>query len=158
MYIHTVNEAIRVFRQTLPANSNTAAAIDRQDGLAAISQCATQEGVHALAALLFQVQLAELYDTGESEPIVHVTNALQQFRQHLPTASKTAAALERHASWQEISQCAEAEGLRQHPVVSVLCAAEQERLRRPRRVHAPLPSPRRRRRGVAWLLQQGRGR
>lgn len=155
MYINTVDETIRLFRQTLPAGGDTAAAIDRQAGLTAISQCAAAEGLHALAGLLFQVEQAELYDNDEPDEVVQVAHALQEFRHYLPTASKTAAALERHAPWDEISQCAEAEGLHRHPVTAVLCAAQQERLRR-RRARAPLRGVRRRRGAPALLQQQGR--
>ena len=63
-----------------------------------------------------------------------VTGALRDFCQHLPRTSKTAAALARRASWEELSQCAEAEGLRQHALAAVLCVAQQERLRHPTEV------------------------
>ena len=131
MYINTVDETIRTVRQTLPITSRTAAAIDQQAALADISQCAAEEGLHPLAAFLFEVQLIELYDACEPDDVVQVTDALREFRQHLPLTSKTAAALARRASWEEISRCAEVEGLRQHSLTAVLCAAQQERLRHP---------------------------
>lgn len=128
MYINTIDEAIRWFRQTLPTTSRTAVAIDRQATLADISRCATEEGLHPLAAVLFEVQLTELYETREPDEVMPVTGALRDFCQHLPRTSKTAAALARRASWEELSQCVEAEGLRQHALAAVLCVAQQERL------------------------------
>jgi hypothetical protein len=50
-------------------------------------------------------------------------------RQDLPDGSKTAAAIDRGASWEEISELAEEEGL--HQIASVLFEAEQEQLRTP---------------------------
>jgi hypothetical protein len=81
--------------------------------------------------MLFEVQLTELYEAREPDEVVPVTGALRDFCQRLPRTSKTAAALARHAAWEEISQCAEAEGLRQHALTAVLCVAQQERLRHP---------------------------
>jgi hypothetical protein len=52
---------------------------------------------------------------------------LQSFRDDLPDGSRTAAAIDRRASLEEISELAEAEGF--HKFASVLFEAEQEALR-----------------------------
>jgi hypothetical protein len=54
---------------------------------------------------------------------------IRTVRQDLPDGSKTAAAIDRGASWEEISELAEEEGL--HQIASVLFEAEQEQLRTP---------------------------
>jgi len=54
---------------------------------------------------------------------------LREARKALPDGGKTAAAIDRKASWEEISELAEKEGL--HRIASVLFEAEQERLRTP---------------------------
>ena len=59
----------------------------------------------------------------------NIAQLLQSFRSDLPDGSKTAAAIDRGASWEEISELAEEEGL--HQIASVLFEAEQERLRSP---------------------------
>ena len=59
----------------------------------------------------------------------NIEHLLWSFREDLPDGSKTAAAIDRGASWEEISELAEEEGL--HQIASVLFEAEQERLRRP---------------------------
>lgn len=52
---------------------------------------------------------------------------IQEVRKDLPDGSRTAAAIDRKASWEEISELAEEEGL--HQMASVLFEAEQEQLR-----------------------------
>lgn len=60
----------------------------------------------------------------------NIDQLLRSFRDELPNNSKTAAAIDRGASWEEISELAEEEGL--HQIASVLFEAEQEQLRIPR--------------------------
>ena len=57
----------------------------------------------------------------------NIAAMLQSFRDDLPADSRTAAAIDRGASLEEISELAEAEGL--HKLASVLFEAEQEALR-----------------------------
>lgn len=59
----------------------------------------------------------------------NIEHLLRSFREDLPDGSKTAAAIDRGASWEEISELAEEEGL--HQIASVLFEAEQEQLRTP---------------------------
>ena len=52
---------------------------------------------------------------------------IHSFRANLPDNSRTAQAIDRGAKWEEISECAEEEGL--HELASILFEAEQEMLR-----------------------------
>lgn len=63
----------------------------------------------------------------------------QSFRSDLPEGSQTAAAIDRGASWEEISELAEEEGL--HQLASVLFEAEQEALRSSSSYYPPRPVP-----------------
>jgi hypothetical protein len=51
-----LEERIREFRAQLPADSETARAIDRQASIEDISEAAQQEGLSSLAALLFEAE------------------------------------------------------------------------------------------------------
>lgn len=139
--MNTLDEALRTFRQALPAASRTADAIDRHASLAELSRHAAAEGLHPLAGLLFEAQQAEPYGYRESDAVERVLNTLRRFPHPISAASRTTAALERRASWEEIAKCAEGENLRQHLLAAVLCAAQRDRLRRPLIVHAPVHSP-----------------
>src|SRR5512143_1889378 len=57
----------------------------------------------------------------------NIDSILQSFRNDLPNTSKTAQAIDRGASIEEISEYAEEEGL--HQLASILFEAEQEELR-----------------------------
>ena len=122
-----VEETLRSYRRDLPSASKTAQAIDRGASLEEISECAEEEGVHLLASMLFEIQQAELEETSLSYEVLS-GESLRQFRRTIPNNSKTAAAIDRGASWDEISRCSEEEGLRQHQITTVMFAAGQERL------------------------------
>ena len=115
------------FRRDLPAESKTAQAIDHGAALAEISECAEEEGLHQLAAILFEVQEEELQAPGDSPANLQqrVADQIRAFRADLPNNSKTARAIDRNASWEEISEAAEEEGV--HEVAAVLFEAQQER-------------------------------
>ena len=57
----------------------------------------------------------------------NIDSILQSFRYDLPNTSKTAQAIDQGSSIQEISECAEEEGL--HELATILFEAEQEILR-----------------------------
>lgn len=130
MEISTIYETLKSHRQELPASSQTAQAIDRGAPLAEISECAQEEGLHQLASILFEAQQEELKDTLAGRPYEGMSiEALRKFRRAIPDTSKTAQAIDRGASWEEISRCAEEEGLRQRQLGAILLGAGQERLR-----------------------------
>jgi hypothetical protein len=122
-----IQQILQSFRGNLPNESKTARAIDRGAGLEEISVCAEEEGVHQLASALFEIEQEALQ--GTADPDIAAENAaalnvrLQEFRQQLPSTSKTAQAIDRGASLEEISASAEAEGL--HEFAAMLFEAEQ---------------------------------
>jgi len=120
---------LQSFRDDLPADSRTAAAIDRGASLEEISELAEEEGLHKLASVLFEAEQEALREGPSAvEDSAEATDSyLQEIRKELPADSKTAAAIDRGASWEEISEIAEEEGL--HQIASVLFEAEQEQLR-----------------------------
>jgi hypothetical protein len=122
---------LQSFRDDLPDGSRTAAAIDRRASLEEISELAEAEGFHKFASVLFEAEQEALRDgLAVVEDAATATETfLREAREGLPEGSKTAAAIDRNASWEEISELAEEEGL--HQIASVLFEAEQERLRRP---------------------------
>ena len=131
MEMKNIDQMLRAFRDDLPDHSQTAAAIDRGASLEEISELAEEEGLHKLAAVLFEAEQEALREgpAAVEDPAVATDSFLDDIRKELPVGSKTAAAIDRGASWEEISETAEEEGL--HQVASVLFEAEQEQLRAP---------------------------
>ena len=131
MEMKNIDQTLRFFRDDLPNHSQTAAAIDRGASLEEISELAEEEGLHKLASVLFEAEQEALRTGPETvEDQAGATDLfLHEARKELPEGSKTAAAIDRGASWEEISEIAEEEGL--HQLASVLFEAEQEQLRTP---------------------------
>ncbi len=110
-------------RRGLPATSKTAAAIDRGASLEEISECATEEGLHQLAAALFgaEQELDNPHYELATDPLAGV---LAGFRGHIAERSKTAKAIARGATIAEIAECAEADGI--HDLATALFGLQQE--------------------------------
>lgn len=124
-----IDSVLQTFRRDLPGNSKTAQAIDRGAALEEISECAEGEGVHQLAAILFEAQQEEgqcREEKGASLEQV-VRERLATFREDLPDGSATAKAIDRKAPLGEISEQAQAEGLNE--LAAVLFEVQQERAR-----------------------------
>jgi SpoVK/Ycf46/Vps4 family AAA+-type ATPase len=126
-----IAQLLQSFRSDLPDGSKTAAAIDRNASLEEISELAEGEGLHKLASVLFEAEQEALRSGAATleDAAVATDTFIREARQDLPAGSKTAAAIDRSAAWEEISELAEEEGL--HQIASVLFEAEQERLRSP---------------------------
>lgn len=131
MEMKNLEQMLQSFRDDLPDHSRTAAAIDRGAGLEEISELAEEEGLHKLAAVLFEAEQEALRQGPDvmANPAAATDLFLHEIRQELPAGSRTAAAIDRGATWEEISEIAEEEGL--HQVASVLFEAEQEQWRSP---------------------------
>ena len=131
MEMKNIDQMLRAFRDDLPSNSRTAAAIDRGASLEEISELAEEEGLHKLASVLFEAEQEALREGAMAveDPAAATDSFLHEVRKELPVNSRTAMAIDRGASWEEISEIAEEEGL--HQVASVLFEAEQEQLRAP---------------------------
>lgn len=131
MEMKNIAQLLQSFRSDLPDGSKTAAAIDRNASLEEISELAEGEGLHKLASVLFEAEQEALRSGSATleDAAVATDTFVREARQDLPVGSKTAAAIDRGASWEEISELAEEEGL--HQIASVLFEAEQERLRSP---------------------------
>lgn len=125
----TLTDILRSFREDLPDHSPTAIAINGGASLADIANHAQAEGLHEIATVLFEAPQETLQDHPETtiHPSVATQAFLQDFRTRLPHGSQTAAAIDRVASWEEISACAEAEGV--HPFATALLNPEQEQWR-----------------------------
>lgn len=124
-----IDAMLQSFRQDLADGSQTAAAIDRNASLEEISELAEQEGLHKLATVLFEAEQEALRkgSTAVEDAADATDTFIREAREEMPNGSKTAAAIDRGASWEEISELAEQEGL--HQLASVLFEAEQEQLR-----------------------------
>ena len=131
MEMKNIDQLLRSFRDELPNNSRTAVAIDRGASWEEISELAEEEGLHKLASVLFEAEQEALREGVETreDAATATDDFIQVSRQDLPEGSRTAAAIDRGASWEEISELAEEEGL--HQIASVLFEAEQEQLRPP---------------------------
>ena len=131
MEMKNIEHLLRSFRDDLPDGSKTAAALDRGASLEEISELAEEESFHKLASVLFEAEQEALRERIEAveDPAAATDDFIRDIRHDLPEGSKTAVAIDRGASWEEISEVAEEEGL--HQIASVLFEAEQERLRAP---------------------------
>jgi hypothetical protein len=129
MEMKRLSNIIHSARRDLPNTSKTAAAIDRGAPLEEISECAEEEGLHELAAVLFEAEQEDLRSSPQpaEDNTVNTKILLHDFRKGLPANSRTAAAIDRGAPLEEVSECAEEEGL--HELASILFEAEQENLR-----------------------------
>jgi len=127
-----IQKILQSFRDNLPSESKTARAIDRGASLEDISACAEEEGIHQLANALFEIEQEAWRGSPDpdaaAENVAALTARLQEFRQQLPNSSKTAQAIDRGASLEELSACAEEEGL--HEFAAMLFEAEQEQERK----------------------------
>lgn len=127
--MQNLSAIIDAFRQELPTRSLTAKAIDRDAVLAEISQLATLERVHQLAAILFEAEQEEAEGAQEQEVDLEtmINNQIKGLRADLPDVGRTAKAIDSGASWEEISECASEEGL--GSMAAMLFQAEQEQTR-----------------------------
>lgn len=118
---------LQAFRNDLPDSSLTARAIDRGALLEEISQAAALERVNQLAAILFEAKQEEAQPDPDRETDLEtlIGNQIRELRSSLPDGSKTADAIDRGATWEEISESAQGEGLGN--VAAMLFEAEQER-------------------------------
>jgi hypothetical protein len=126
-----IDHLLHAFRDNLPDRSRTAAALDRGAGLEEISELAEAEGFHQLASALFEAEQEALRDgpAVAEDPAAATNGFIRIARGELPDGSQTAAAIDRGAPWEEISEWAEQEGL--HQLASALFEAEQQQLRSP---------------------------
>lgn len=125
-----VRQILASFEGTLPNDSRTAAAIARGAPPEEISACASAEGLHALAAALFEACEEGAADPGDShlDTSARVAGAvagrLRDFRQQLPADCETARLIDGGAGLAEIAGAAQKEGLTS--LVALLVEAEQE--------------------------------
>lgn len=125
----TITDLLQSFREDLPDHSQTAIAIDGGASLADISNHAQAEGLHEIVTVLFEALQEAVRDNPETttDPQVATQAFIRYFRMRLPDGSDTAAAIDRGAPWEEISACAEAEGI--HRFAAALLNPEQEQVR-----------------------------
>ena len=104
---------LQAFRTDLPNSSLTAQAIDRGALLDEISQAAATERIHQLAAILFEAEQEETQDNPDKEVDLEtlINKQILQLRAKLPDGSRTAKAIDRGATLEEISESAQEEGL-----------------------------------------------
>jgi hypothetical protein len=117
------NQLLQLYRTELPDSSETAKAITEGKAAADISQIAEKEGLHYISTGIFLAE-EERYATADDPDISErVAAKVQEIRTHLPASCGTAAAIDRGASWSEISQSAEQDGL--HELSALILEAEQ---------------------------------
>jgi hypothetical protein len=121
-----IDEALKLYLRELPESSETAKAIREGAALSEVSQKAEKEGLHYISAAVFMAEEERFEDIDEPEISNVVAARVQEIRKHLPDGCETAAAIDRSASWSEISQSAERDGL--HEISSLVFEAEQEGL------------------------------
>ena len=122
-----IGQIIASFRDRIPANSQTAAAIDRGAAAEEISACATAEGLHALAGALFEaceVGASDGLPDTDAKTLGSIRARLDELRQDLPAGSDTARLIDARAPLEEISEAATLEGL--HSLAALLVESEQE--------------------------------
>ena len=121
-----IDQMLQLYLKELPENSETAKAIKEGAALTNISQIAEKEGLHYISAGAFMAEEERFANTDEPDISDAVAARVEEIRKHLPDGCETAAAIDRGASWSEISQSAERDGL--HELASLVFEAEQEGL------------------------------
>lgn len=123
-----LHSLLQTYRAALPNSSLTAQAIDRGALLEEISQLATAERIHQLAAVLCEAEQEEATAAVEQELDLEarIDQQIRMLRGELPDGSRTAEAIDRHASWGEICECASEEGLT--GLSALLFEADQEKM------------------------------
>ncbi len=123
-----IKQILESFSDSLPNDSKTAAAIARNAPSEEISACATAEGLHALAAALFEASEEGGSANAALDSDAHVDSALisrlQEARKQLPSSCETARLIDAGARLEEISESAQKEGLTS--LTAMLFEAEQE--------------------------------
>ena len=129
-------DILQSFRSGMPNECKTARAIDAGASIETISACAAGEGLHALSGALFGLlEEGRLQNNGSrtdasSTPVLEgIDNRIREFRKQLPNDSKTAAKIDQNAPLEELSECAEEEGL--FSFAAMLAEAEQELIGKP---------------------------
>lgn len=122
-----VRQVLSSFDGTIPRDSKTAVAIARGAAPVEISECAAEEGLHALASALFEVSQNEAVASSDRAGVsdASLDARLKEFRQALPPGCETARLIDAGASLEEISESAQSDGL--DSLVALLVEAEQER-------------------------------
>lgn len=121
-----LSAVLQAFRRDLPDSSLTAQAIDRGALLEEISQVATMERVYQLATILFEAEQEAAKESPDREIDFEtaINKQIGQLRSDLPDTSKTAKAIDRGATWAEISEAAQEESLSN--LAATLFEAEQK--------------------------------
>ena len=85
------------------------------------------ERIHQLAAILFEAEQEETQDNPDKEVDLEtlINKQILQLRAKLPDGSRTAKAIDRGATFEEISESAQEEGLSN--LAATLFEAEQEK-------------------------------
>ena len=85
------------------------------------------ERIHQLAAILFEAEQEATQDNPDQEIDLEtlINNQIRQLRTNLPDGSRTAKAIDHGATWEEISESAQEEGLGN--LAATLFQAEQEK-------------------------------
>jgi hypothetical protein len=129
-------DILQSFRSDMPKECKTARAIDAGASIETISACAAAEGLHALSgALVGLLEEGGLQsdggraDTSCTPVLEEMENRIREVRKQLPNDSKTAAKIDQGALLEELSECAEEEGL--FSFAAMLAEAEQELIGRP---------------------------
>ena len=121
-----MDQVLKLYLSELPESSETAKAIREGVALSEISQKAENEGLHYISAAVFMAEEERFANIDDPEISDVVAARIQEIRKHLPDGCATSIAIDRSASWSEISQSAERDGL--HEISSLVFEAEQEGL------------------------------
>ena len=117
------NQLLQLYLREIPESSKTAKAIREGVAASSISQIAEQEGLHYISTGIFLAEEERYAKAEDPEISERVAARVQEIRTHLPDSCATAAAIDKEASWSEISQHAERDGL--HEVSALILEAEQ---------------------------------
>jgi hypothetical protein len=120
------DELLKLYLKELPENSETAKAIREGAASTEIAQKAEKEGLHYIAGGLFMIEEERFANISDPDISDVVAARVEEIRKHIPDGCETAAAIDRGASWSEISQSARRDGL--HEIASLVFEAEQQGL------------------------------
>ena len=125
-----LKQIIETYRHMIPADCETAHAINRGAPVEEICARATSDGLHDFAGALFSADV-EVVQTNhgpieaDETLLDNIDQVLADYAHRLPPNCETVRLIKSGAQLELISEAAEAEGL--HDLVAVLFEAEQEK-------------------------------
>ena len=115
MEMKTIGQMLQLFWDDFLNNSRIATAIDRGTSPEEISELSEKEGLHQIDSVLVEIKQEVLQDISDviEDSVKATETSIHEARKDPPKRGRTAATIDRGASWEKIPELAEKESLHQ---------------------------------------------